>query len=733
MEWGKNIFLIGLLSLLSLNPHISSLANENNIGQNKPLEPLKYKPDFFSQKQNLKSLEPTIKDRKIGPGLNRYISRTTTREALPGVFGTTDRKDNGDKVRIILHTSSNVALLSDRIKSYGARILNKRGNLTAIEMPVDSIEEMITDIEEIKHARLPLQFFRQGDITQGVDLTGAASFHNAGFTGSGIKVAVIDSGFKDLDKAQLSGDLPYDIRTFDFTDTGIATEYLHGTACAEILHDMAPQAELHLLKVSDEIDIYHALDYCIDEDIDIISLSVSTFGSGPGNGTGDLDEAFDEARANGILVVASAGNYATYRINGNSYGMHWEGPFCDSNGDNVHEFVPDNSESYYNAIAAFPSWDDEGNSETNEVTILMRWNDWPDASIDYDMYLFDYHTDDLVDYSKAIQDGSQPPFEIIVVDLQGSEDGVDYYALMVTKKSGETPKKELEIYLGGTSRFVPFDPYFTLIATSSSSIGEPADAESVLTVGAIHHESWETGPQEGFSSQGPTNAWAGSSAMVKPDISGPDGVTTSTYGASSFFGTSASAPHVAGAAALILSMYPDLNPDELQSYIESNAIDMGKPGKDNIYGRGRLNLPVPVTTDSTEGGSGGGGGGGGGGCFIATAAFGSPLEPQVKALRDIRDRFLLTNSLGKAFVTSYYRYSPPVAGFIADHERVRTLVRWGLLPLVWASLLILRYGPLEVITVFISLGVLIAITLLLVFKKSRGKTTPLGPGHVLGG
>jgi subtilisin family serine protease len=726
---GQRYLLIGLLSLLLLNPDIFSLANEKNIGHNKPLVSLKFKPDFLSQKRTLKSLEPTIKDRKIGPGLSRYISRTTTREALPGVFATAGRKHNEDKFRIILHTSGDIDIISDRIRTYGARILNKRGNMAAVEIPVGTIEEMLTDIQDINHARLPIPLFNQGDISEGVEITGAIDFHNAGYTGAGVKVAVIDSGFKDLTEARVNGDLPYTVHTYDLTGKGINTEYLHGTACAEIVHDMAPQAELYLLKVSDEVDIYRALDYCIYQHIDIISLSLSTFGSGPGDGTGYLDGLVDQARASGILVVASAGNYAN--------GAHWEGVFTDLYDDhNVHEFISGDPESYYNAIAAFPDWDDDGTPETNEVTILMRWDDWPHANIDYDMYLFDYETGEPVDSSNAIQDGLQPPFEIIVADLEGTEDDVNYYALIVAKKDGEPEGTELELYLGGTSTFVPFYKYSTAITTSSSSIAEPADAESVLAVGAIDYIKWYTGPQEDFSSRGPTNAWAGSSARIKPDIMGPDGVTTSTYGASSFFGTSASAPHVAGAAALILSMYPDWSPDQLQSYIESNAIDMGEAGKDNIYGLGRLNVPVPVTTDSTEGGNGGGGGGGsggggGGGCFIATAAFGSPLEPQVKALRDIRDRFLLTNPLGKAFVTSYYRYSPPVAEFIADHERVRTLVRWGLLPLVWASLLILRSGPLEVITVFIFLVVLTAITLLLVFKKSRGKATRLGPGHVL--
>ena len=87
-----------------------------------------------------------------------------------------------------------------------------------------------------------------------------------------------------------------------------------------------------------------------------------------------------------------------------------------------------------------------------------------------------------------------------------------------------------------------------------------------------------------------------------------------------------------------------------------------------------------------------GGGGGGGGCFIATAAFGSPMEKHVQLLRDFRDRRLLTFSAGRAFVEFYYSTSPPIADHIAKSEVLRTITRAALLPLVGLSWLALAWG-----------------------------------------
>jgi len=79
-------------------------------------------------------------------------------------------------------------------------------------------------------------------------------------------------------------------------------------------------------------------------------------------------------------------------------------------------------------------------------------------------------------------------------------------------------------------------------------------------------------------------------------------------------------------------------------------------------------------------------------CFIATAAYGSYLDPHVAVLRTFRDTCLMTNRAGRAFVAFYYQYSPPLARLIARHAALRTVTRWALAPIVYGVIHPLIFG-----------------------------------------
>jgi len=110
----------------------------------------------------------------------------------------------------------------------------------------------------------------------------------------------------------------------------------------------------------------------------------------------------------------------------------------------------------------------------------------------------------------------------------------------------------------------------------------------------------------------------------------------------------------------------------------------------------------------------------GGACFIATAAYGTPMADEIEILREFRDGYLLTNPLGQALVGLYYRVSPPIAEFITEHPSLRPVVRVGLSPAVVMSSAVVNTSPTEK-TLILGLLVLVSVTLIIWAARRRGR------------
>jgi hypothetical protein len=108
------------------------------------------------------------------------------------------------------------------------------------------------------------------------------------------------------------------------------------------------------------------------------------------------------------------------------------------------------------------------------------------------------------------------------------------------------------------------------------------------------------------------------------------------------------------------------------------------------------------------------------GCFIATAAYGTPMADEVQTLREFRDEYLLTNPVGRAFVGFYYEISPPIAKFVAEHPVLKPIVRAGLVPAVVMSTIAVNTTPAEKVATLAFLALVSAATALWVVRR-RGK------------
>lgn len=455
---------------------------------------------------------------------------------------------------------SSVTLISKQIESIGGRIETTFRNLIQSQIPIQFLE-YISQLSNVRFVRLPIKpILTQNILSEGVPKIGASQWQNmANYRSSNeVKVCVLDAGFKDYNYL-LGKELPSTVITKSFRYDQNIYYHKHGTACAEIIYDVCPNAKFYLVNFNTDVEHHNAVNWIVSQDIDIISYSMGWYNIGAGDGTGPICEDVKRAYSNGILWINAAGNEAE---------DHWEGTFSDTDLDGWHNFsgIDEILEFWvpaYTIVSAYLNWDDWG-----------MWNgtSYSGSNQDFDLYLYYFTGSTWIQVDKSLnwQGGWQWPVE----SISGWASTISTYWGIAIRKFKATRNVKFELFIEGNSSPIQYN-------VKSGSIAIPADSSYAITVGAT---DWRDDSYHSYSSQGPTN-----DGRIKPDFVAPSGVSTYSYGNYGFYGTSASAPLTAGAFALILDKTPyQLN--QVLKIIENRVKDLGPTGKDNIYGLGRINL-----------------------------------------------------------------------------------------------------------------------------------------------
>ncbi|WP_104480085.1 S8 family serine peptidase [Actinokineospora auranticolor] len=439
----------------------------------------------------------------------------------------------------------------------------------------------------------------EGDRAHNAD-TARATY---GVTGVGVKLCALSDGIDSLEVSQAAGELPaVDVVP---TQEGEGDE---GTAMLEILHDLAPGAELGFASAfnseasfADNIRTLrrnHGCDIIVD---DVLYFVESPFQDGL------IARAVNDVTADGALFFSSAGNDGN---TGDGTSGHWEGDFVDSGhvvgkfAGTAHDFDPSATTQVFEPVS----------TESTSVPVTLHWSDPLGASAnDYDLYLFD-SAGNVVAFSQDVQDGTQDPFELLRTPATGAG-----LRLAVVKFNGQNRYLSLSALRG---RFTNSADGLKAFTTPGVTVGHSA-AKQAFSVAAAPANNplpfdLETGDPanprgpfpgafdansklERFSSDGPRRVFyqpngtpitpgnvgaTGGEVRTKPDITAADGVQTSVSGFRPFFGTSAAAPHAAAIAALVLSGNPGIARSEVREALVNTAVDLGPAGFDARTGAG---------------------------------------------------------------------------------------------------------------------------------------------------
>ncbi len=411
----------------------------------------------------------------------------------------------------------------------------------------------------VRRVREPFYARAREVVSEGVDQTLLLDWHADGTTGEGVRVAILDIGFAGWTNVG-DDEIPTSTTTDGTTDGWQQSD--HGTAVAEIVHDMAPDAELGLFNFRTDQEYVDRMEAIVNDDWQVINASVGFDNVWHADGTSPYSLTVDWAVDNGVVYVAAAGNESYNYVSGDltdkldDDGISESDGFVEINGHNGVWLPVAGGQ----AEASF-RWTDPMGASNNDFDLVLFYDDTSTAE------------DNICGRSEEPQAGTEDPYEYA---LCSSSDSWVYARVVFNAAGGQEFPANREGFL---YCFYGVDEE---AATTERTLTLPADAAGAITVGAYR----TTGELAWYSSQGPTE-----DGRTKPDVVAPTAVSTKIYGSrTATEGTSFAAPHVSGAAALLLDADRRMDPQEVKDYLRDNAEDLGPDGPDTLYGWGSVTL-----------------------------------------------------------------------------------------------------------------------------------------------
>jgi hypothetical protein len=415
-----------------------------------------------------------------------------------------------------------------------------------------------------------------------------------------------------------------------------------GTALLEIVYDIVPSAKLSFANADTDIEFSQAVNF-LAASSDVVLDDIGFYGL-PYNGTSAVSQNTAAALNNPAYPIR-----AYFTSAGNDADEHYYESYVDSGVDgtaisgistpgHLHLFQRTNRTTDVLGLGPQP-YNVIRLAQGGEVSIVLTWDDaFGGSNNNYDLYLVQESTGNVVARSTDVQSGTQDPVESIdYVNATGTQ---GLFRIVVQNVRNAASPKNLNIFsfepecaASGPQLLAPPAHERHNYNTASFSIAAQADAGgfpvAVTTVGAVCSASAESAAQfsdnpdescldtshstpEFFSARGPTV-----DGRTKPDLVAIDGVSVSGAGGfpTTFFGTSAAVPHAGGIAALLLesascllngsstTIDPTTARARIRNLLVSRARSLFPPSPNNTVGTGLMDAVAAIqqTIPSTAG------------------------------------------------------------------------------------------------------------------------------------